>query len=677
MLKKVVSYGLISSMLLSATACGGDEPTTTTTEPKTETTETSSEEPTVIRFGTHHVASLDPFWTDPVTGEAGMSPEDQYAYEQAWNKVLEEHNVKLEFVEYSSNTIEELLRSVLANDPVAEIVFLWGGSQGTVLGQNVLQDITPYMDQVFTEEDSWMVAPQIFGKNYLLTAFSQHMTTWPLVFNVNMIEQVDALKENGETVYPTDLYMRGEWTWSKFEEYLQKIDAYYDGKMSPVRTDVPIKAFQTDYRFVASQAMHSNGQATYGDEGFQIDTPETIEAIEYIDRLMTNDLMMSARYGDDSVVPGWCWTGDDFGNGETVFSNIPNWLQTMASAKLAERGESMGLVPFPRPDDMAADDPNYENESRVRDSIAFLKGFDEETTILAMKVAKTYLTEYHLAKGNVETMAEFLPATAESEALAAGYDIFHEKIGNDLLEIFGSYCPAANEMSEMLGVEAYFVENIVGQSIYGFDGSPKFAVNVEQKKQNVYDQLSSMEAALNSTEIKDNIKPSVEKSGTIAVPKGTDPATYDWSQYYTLTDNVDGELDFANATVDYSKIDFNTIGKYEGDNSIKVTVKDSAGNEGDRSSSVTVYDPANTTAPVVVAKAEYRKIALDEDTSAINWGEDFIESATDTDGFDIKGQTTADVSDLDVTTAGTYDVVLTVTDYAGNVTTVTVPVTVE
>ncbi len=38
----------------------------------------------------------------------------------------------------------------------------------------------------------------------------------------------------------------------------------------------------------------------------------------------------------------------------------------------------------------------------------------------------------------------------------------------------------------------------------------------------------------------------------------------------------------------------------------------------------------------------------------------------DADGLDVSSKLTADLSELDTTTAGTYTVVLTATDYAGN-----------
>jgi hypothetical protein len=56
---------------------------------------------------------------------------------------------------------------------------------------------------------------------------------------------------------------------------------------------------------------------------------------------------------------------------------------------------------------------------------------------------------------------------------------------------------------------------------------------------------------------------------------------------------------------------------------------------------------------------------------------DFVESAVDKDGLDVKGNITADIGFLDVTTKGKYEVTLTVTDYASNKAEVTIVVKVE
>jgi len=637
-------------------------------------------EPIVIKIGTHYEPEWDPTWRDEITGEPGMSPENLRAAEIAMKTVLDEMNVQLEIIQYPGDVREVLLQSVLANDPIADIVRMWNGSQGTILGQNILQPLDDYASIFLDDEDAkWMLVDKIYGKYYMLNFSMEFIRTWPLVYNIKYIEQVDSLKENGETVYPSDLFKRGEWTWSKFEDYLSRIAAFYSGKPSPVRPDVPIKAFQTDYRYTAVQALHSNGVAVFGKNGLEVDTPEAKQAIAYIDNLMNKNLMMSVRYGDDSVVPGWTWNGNDFGNGETVFTNMVPWLSSSAANSLANRGESMGIVPFPRPDHLAPDDPKYQQTSVIMDTCGILKGLSKERTELALKAYKLYFNTFYKALAGTDKAMDYLEKNSESAALASGFDIMHPKIGKDTLDIFKYIAKTpVNEFVESIGIYNLWSEGIVGESIYGLNNSPKYDVAVDAEKNSLIEYLSTTEKALMSDKPTDNIAPKIEKIDAnipVAFPAGTDSSKIDWSTIFAAKDNVDGELDMSGAVIDISGINFNKVGQYDG--GFMAKIKDAAGNEGSTSSTVIIYDPNNKEKPEIKIKPEYRKIAKDEDVSAINWANDFIESATDKDGFDIKFSIKADVSQLDTTTPGTYKVEVTVTDFAGNAATASFDVTVE
>jgi hypothetical protein len=685
-------------LALSAAACGANKtnpPASSTTAPTTAPAESAApaadptaapadqtapaEPPKVVTFGTHWVAGDDPSYRDEVTGESGMSPENLRIAEIAEKKVLDELNIDIQWAMFSSDTREDILRSVLANDPVCDIALLWGGSQGTILGQNVMQDLTPYKDIFEGDPDTeWMFMAPVFGKNYFLSYELAQIHTWPLVFNISYIEAVDALKENGETVYPTTLYKRGEWTWSVFKDYLTKINAYYSGKPAPVRPEQTIKPYQTDYRYTSDALFHSAGTALYGKDGLTMNSPEAISAIEYLDDLMSSDLLVSVRYGDDSVVPGWTWNAGDFGNGETVFTDMTPWLVNSASSALTARGESMGLVPFPRPDSLPADSPLYEQVSRSGNTFCALKGVSEEQTRLALEAFKLYYGTIYRQKANSDKALDFLETTAEDNAFADGYDIFHEKIGADILEIYSTYSPAsANEYSDILGIADAARENLIGQSIYGLDGSPKYAVNVAQKLSTIEELLSGTESAIASGKVTDNIQPGISSTGTIAVPQGTDPKSFDFTQFLSATDNIDGALAISASNIDYASIDFGTIGKQEGGNGLHVSVKDSSGNEKKSDFAVFVYDGANSTPPTVAAKAELPEIAVDTAAADIDWKANYIDTAIDKDGLDIKDSLSADLSELDVTTPGEYPVAITVTDFAGNTAQIEITVVVK
>jgi hypothetical protein len=635
--------------------------------------------PTVVTFGTHWRAGDDPTYRDEITGEPDMSPEDRRIAETAAQKVLDDLNVKIVWVQFANDTREDILRSVLAGDPICDVALLWGGSQGTILGQNVMQDLTPYQDIFTGESDSaWMLMDPVFGHRYFLANELAQVKTWPLSFNINYIEKVDALKENGQTVYPTDLYKQGKWTWSVFEDYLDKINAYYRNTPSPTRPEIPIKAYQTDYRYTAKSLLHTAGQAIYGVDGFMVDTPQAIAAIEYLTRLMDRGLLMSVRYEDTSVVPGWTWNGSDFGNGETVFTDMVPWLGGSASDGLASRGESMGIVPFPRPDSMAFNDSAYEQASTTGNTFCLLKGVSADQSRLALEAFKLYYLTMFRERAGSDRALDFLDTTAEVNAAAAGYDVFHEKIGPDILEIYANYSPASpNEYADMLGIHDPFLEQVVGQSIYGYDGSPRYAVNVAQKLNVIEELLASTERAISSGRIIDNIQPSLSAVSTIAVPRGTAGAAVDFSSFISITDNIDGTIDPKKASYDYGSPDFTKIGVYEGGNGLHVTVKDAAGNERKSDFAVVVYDGDNKQAPVIKPKAALPAVAIGADLAGIDWKGAYIDTATDKDGLDLKSNLSADTSGLDVTRAGSYSVALTVTDFAGNAASVTLQVSVE
>ena len=675
---------LITTVLLSACSKTENTPKPTNNNTTTENTEQTSNndqpsgEPTVIVFGTHWQPGDDPSWTDPVTGEPGMPPDQLAARKAAEEAVLNELNVKIEWKQYPEDIRESLLKSVLANDPIVDIALLWGGSQGTLLGQNIFQPLDQYKDIFADPDHEWMFGNQMFGGVYFLNYILEFVPQWPLVYNIDYLDQVDALKENGQTVYPHDLWKKGEWTWSKFEDYLTKINEFYANKMSPVRTDVPIKAFQTDYRQTAYHAIHSNGSAVYGENGLTADSAEAKQAIEYIDRLTNKNLMFTARYNDSEPGPGWTWNANDFGNGETVFTNMVPWLAAGAGQALAERGESMGVVPFPRPDHLSADDPKYQQHVAPGNQMAVLKGIDEERTKLALEAYKIYWSTAYKTLANSDKALDYLTTQAKAAALNFGLDVTNETYGEAVMEAFLALSadPVPNEFATILSWGPMWEEQIMGSSIYGLNGTPKYAAAIDANKNRILDAMSSTESALSASAPVDNMPPFFTETVTpIAVAAGTDPATVNWNEFVKAEDGVDGDIAFEAVAVDTSAIDFTAIAKYEG--GLALSVKDAAGNEASKKFNVVIYDPNNTTAPTITAKAEYRTVNVDEDVSAINWKDDFIDTAADKDGFDVKANLTADVSELDATTPGEYDVVITVTDFAGNTANLTLKVKVE
>ncbi|MBQ8555056.1 MAG: hypothetical protein IJ438_04190, partial [Clostridia bacterium] len=579
-------------------------------------------------------------------------------------------------VQYAQDTRSELVLSVLAGNPVCEIARMWSGSENTVLAQNILQPLDEYA-YIFEGAD-WMWPTALFGHNYFVNANVSFNQYFPLVVNLTMIEQVEALKEeDGTTLYPMELLERGQWTWSNFKDYLAKIDAHYGNTPAPEGAKVStITAYETDYRFAGMAAMYSNGGGIYGDAGVIADSQESIDAIAYIKELLDAGYMKVCGVYDDQWTPQWCEAGYDFGRGAAVFADCPSWVIKGEVDHLTERGESAAIMPWPAADRLANGDGTYSADYKqvvsVGDIDGVLKGIDPETTKLALESYRTYWETYYSLKAGVESMDDYKAAVAKDEATKLGLDIYNETYGAGVLSafIFNSEKCIPNDVAGNLGMRDPW-DQIMGKGLAGVEGMPSYEVAIKANLGEFSKVVTEMEAILGSTELNDNQAPSVTASGTAVVALGTDAATIDWTQYFTAEDGFDGVMDPALAAYDAAGVDTATAGSYK----VKATFTDKAGNTGSAEVTVIVYDPANTTPPTLTVVAELPTIVMDTDASTIDWTT-YVETATDASGLDLKSLVTADLSTLDTSAVDTYPVTLTVTDYAGNTASVDIQVEV-
>ncbi|MFR0779065.1 MAG: hypothetical protein ACLSH8_05595 [Zhenhengia sp.] len=661
--KQVIGMALASTLLLTGCSAATQEVAsgeTSTTGVAKEESNKDKAEPIVIRYGSHAASEEDPNYKDPVTGEYVMDEETRAEKLKVLEHIRETLNVDFQFVQFPGDTGEVLLQSVLAGDPICDVARIYTYGAGGILGQNILQPLDEW-EELLKEEDP----PKVFDKYYFLRLGGDHNITFlPLMYNIDYIEAVDALKVDGKTVYPTDLYLSGDWTWSTFKDYLEKIDRHYTNSQAPERPERRIEAFWSSHYDIVLQAVHAAGGSIYGRNGLEIESDATKEAVAFTQELIESGLVyvQNQAEGNQDIVDG----RESIGRGETVFSLIEDWKTRSHSQKLAERGQSMGYVPFPRPDHMELDDPNYRDCRIPGESYAILKGTDEEKIPLAIQATYMYL--------NGETGE---PKEEGEKSVFIGMDMFHPEIGQDMVDIYHkrSEETVVNELADVFSISGKFI-GLVGDSIYGRNNTPKYSVAIEQQRGIFDDAIAIKEKALNSGKAQDNVVPKFEKlvTGTYHYPVGTDLSQIDFTKDFTATDNIDGNLDMATATVEIVDVDTTVAATYT--SGIQVKIKDKNGNEAVSKNDVVIFDDKNTTPPTLAAKAEYRTIKLEEDANKINWANDFIENAVDKDGIVLNSRVEADLSELDTTTAGTYNVPLTVTDYANNKASITIEVEV-
>ena len=645
----------------------------------------AEQEPIIVRWGTHWVNGQDPNFIDETTGTYAMTDEaDRQLRLAAEAAVLEKHNVKIVHVQYAQDTRSELVLSVLAGNPVCEIARMWSGSENTVLAQNILQPLDEYA-YIF-EGAEWMWPTAVFGHNYFVNSnvsFNQYFT---LLVNLTMLEKVDALKEeDGSILYPMEMLERGDWTWSNFEAYLAKIAAHYANTPAPADAKVPhVAAYETDYRFGALSAAYANGGAIYGANGLQVGSPETIEAVAFVKELLDLEYALVCGLYDDGWVPQWCEAGYDFGRGACVFGDCPIWVIKGQVDSCTARGESVAIMPWPANDRLVsvAEDgtvtysPEYRQVISVGDVWGVLKGIDAAKTELALASYRTYWETYYSLKAGVDNMDEYKPTVAKDEATKYGLDIYNETYGDGILAafIFNSELCIPNDVAGNLGMRDPW-DQIMGKGLAGVEGMPSYEIAIKANLSKFSDVVAEMEAILGSTELNDNQGPAVTASGKVIVPVGADLSTIDWTQYFSAEDGFDGVMDPSLAVYETEgRVDVTTPGAYQA----KAIFTDKAGNTGDAKVDVIVYDPANTTAPTLTVVEELPTIAMDADASAIDWTA-YIAEAKDASGLDLKANVVADVSVLDTSMPDFYPVTLSVTDYAGNTTSVeiTVEVVVE
>lgn len=661
--KQVIGMALASTLLLTGCSAASQEVAsgeTSTTGVAKEESNKDKAEPIVIRYGSHAASEEDPNYKDPVTGEYVMDEETRAEKLKVLEHIRETLNVDFQFVQFPGDTGEVLLQSVLAGDPICDVARIYTYGAGGILGQNILQPLDEW-EELLKEEDP----PKVFDKYYFLRLGGDHNITFlPLMYNIDYIEAVDALKVDGKTVYPTDLYLSGDWTWSTFKDYLEKIDRHYTNSQAPERPERRIEAFWSSHYDIVLQAVHAAGGSIYGRNGLEIESDATKEAVAFTQELIESGLVyvQNQAEGNQDIVDG----RESIGRGETVFSLIEDWKTRSHSQKLAERDQSMGYVPFPRPDHMELDDPNYRDCRIPGESYAILKGTDEEKIPLAIQATYMYL--------NGETGE---PKEEGEKSVFIGMDMFHPEIGQDMVDIYHkrSEETVVNELADVFSISGKFI-GLVGDSIYGRNNTPKYSVAIEQQRGIFDDAIAIKEKALNSGKAQDNVVPKFEKlvTGTYHYPVGTDLSQIDFTKDFTATDNIDGNLDMATATVEIVDVDTTVAATYT--SGIQVKIKDKNGNEAVSKNDVVIFDDKNTTPPTLAAKAEYRTIKLEEDANKINWANDFIENAVDKDGIVLNSRVEADLSELDTTTAGTYNVPLTVTDYANNKASITIEVEV-
>jgi ABC-type glycerol-3-phosphate transport system substrate-binding protein len=419
--------------------------------------------------------------------------EDIAARRFAEREVLNKLGIKIEWVQYSD--LRQEIPNGAADGRRFDLVRIVGAQQGALLGSKLLQPIDEHAGLFADGDSSWMFWPKVFGHNYFLNIVLRAGPDAPLVYNIGMLEKVPALKENGKTVLPVHLWKEGKWTWSAFEDYLQKVHdhwtAEWDGRI----------AYDADHKSAALLAVYANGGRIYGDDGLGFASAEAKEAVAFIDRLMAKRLLRNPDIKEgtseqDGIMDQW-----RFQWGHSIFGNLQQWLAGDMVGAFNERREKMGVVPFPRPDWRAADDPEYRQANDARDCYAVPAGVSRDRAALAVKALREYALAFYRQLAGSDRAMDFLQGDkgAAASARRMFVDVSGKDYGPVMLEAW-KYLgrnPQINEYAKNTGIWDYWGTAILGDALYRVNGAAAYDTWADEKLPRAQELIDQVQEALN------------------------------------------------------------------------------------------------------------------------------------------------------------------------------------
>ena len=596
-MKKLFTLLSLVCALLVVSACSGKQNKTTTTTKVTTTVTTQTSSTTTVDRGPatvvtiavqdHLRGNIDPEFKDPITNEYPISGMDNFtrdAKRRAISVVEDKLNVKFEFISYPNNPVEDILQSVLANKPIADLVYLDGGSASkNIVPQNVLKDLSN-IGVLKDPENEWMTRK--LKLDDLVLGFGDEpmglqFTFQPLVYNASLVSVCPAAKKMG---YPSELFKKGEWTWETFAKYLDELNA--------CGASQGIKGYAGPMAVFAQLAGGSNGGYLVGKSNKieildWIESDEPVDGVEsfggYVTKLNSNwdqalqfinDL--DQVRGDYLYQPAGSWTDTSsaeidelFKTGQAYFASPSTSSLPVFTTELSKRGQSLGLVPFPIGPSVEAKvkaagksltdydaiiDAGYNFLSEGGNALGVPRGVSDEKTEIAVTSYVELIKQSYVELG-YETNGKFdydlLLEVEGRQYVRSIFDVNHDAIGEDQYEMFDFYYEASqyyNPLKSLVGIwnVFYYVaqapqryetrEDELRKKIWTGDGYNKPAQNAIDE---AYAYIVSGQTPV------DNVSPSISKVEEFA---GSQKITISRSdnytengfflKYFTIKDNV-------------------------------------------------------------------------------------------------------------------------------------------
>jgi ABC-type glycerol-3-phosphate transport system substrate-binding protein len=249
-------------------------------------------------------------------------------------EIEKQYNVVLSYVNLTYEGIQESINTSIPDGAPDVDIYesdIKFGVSAALNGYAVsLEDMGLGDSDVFQEQNA-MKYISLMGqdKTYLFApSVSGGTSAYVLAFNMDLIQAAGL--EN-----PQDLYERGEWTWDVWRDYCKALTKDTDGD-----GDMDVYGFSGYWTYLLTNLLYSNntGIATGEKEG--LDSPGTMEVLDFISTLYTVD--KTARPWD---VSNWEINNSLYAEGLSGFWIGADWIfDEQGSGDLPF---TIGVVPWP------------------------------------------------------------------------------------------------------------------------------------------------------------------------------------------------------------------------------------------------------------------------------------------------------------------------------------------
>ncbi|MGF7146347.1 hypothetical protein HNQ56_004814 [Anaerotaenia torta] len=347
MKKRIIAILISAVMVMSFTACAGNEGSNETTPPATSTpaaaTPTTEPEPT---------ATPEPEPTYDFNGitlrigwynaNGAPNPDADAMSEAYYNRIKfveDNYNCKVEYVDCTGSYYDKYVTSVLAGEPIVDIAYMMTYHVPSLAEGGIIQPLNNYSS---FDENDFIWRPDVteagyYNNNYYVTLRKNYEVRYGIFWNKTLFE-----KYNLPNLF--DLAAKGEWTWDKFKEIAiaGNQDTDNDGTI-----DI--------YGFNARESlewnyMYSNGANVVAktNTGMEIDLsdPKVIEALTALQDFTTT---VKFRNAIDWSIESWDSFIKDFRDGKYLMCLEESWIAG-SYLDVAEGGmiDEWGWVPFPK-----------------------------------------------------------------------------------------------------------------------------------------------------------------------------------------------------------------------------------------------------------------------------------------------------------------------------------------